>query len=264
MSLIVGSFPVHRERFVTIHSVILAVVAASVFSLSAEAADDYGRVKSRLTKSFPQLSSAVVKPSPVPDLLRVEFGDDIAYVTKDGKYLLLGELVEVDTRKNLNSAMPTEHGKQVVREIEELGEANMIVMGPKNAKRSMTVFTDVDCPYCAKLHQDVPELNRHGIKVRYLLFPRTGLDSETYRKSVSVWCAADRVKAVGIAKSGGQVESKTCPNPVEKHYRLGEKAGVQGTPTIFLDNGQRLGGYMPVDRMLAAMGIASEAGAKPN
>jgi thiol:disulfide interchange protein DsbC len=242
----------------------IPALALLMLPLLSQAAEDYSKVKAQLTRSFPQLSTAVVKSSPVPGMLRVEFGEEIGYVTSDGKYLFLGELIEVATHKNLNSAVPTEQGKQVVREIEELGEANMIVMGPKNAKRTMNVFTDVDCPYCARLHQDVPELNRHGVKVRYLLFPRNGLDSNTYKKSVAVWCASDRVKTVGIAKAGGKVDMKTCANPVEKHYRLGEKFGVQGTPTIYLDNGQRLGGYAPVDRMLSVLDIKPEPRAAAN
>src|SRR5690606_28096237 len=102
-------------------------------------------------------------------------------------------------------------------------------------------------------HLDVPELTKNGVKVRYLLFPRTGVQGDTYRKSVAVWCAADRVKAVGTVKAGGKIEMKTCPNPVEAHYRLGRELQVNGTPTIFLDNGKMLGGYVPSARLLAIL-----------
>lgn len=227
-------------------------------------AAEYDQLRTELARHFPELAKAVIKPSPVKGIHTIEIGDQVGYVTADGKYLFLGDLIEVATRNNITSMTATEHGRKVVEMIDAVGENNMIVMSPAKPKRTMTVFTDVDCPYCVRLHQDVPELNRHGIKVRYLLFPRGGIGSPTYKKSVSVWCAADRVKAVGIAKAGGKLEQKTCPNPVEQHYKLGERVGVTGTPMIFLDTGQRIGGYAPVPRMLAAMGITPNSGSAPS
>jgi thiol:disulfide interchange protein DsbC len=121
------------------------------------------------------------------------------------------------------------------------------------------VYTDVDCPYCARFHRDVPALNEAGVKVRYLLFPRTGVGSESYHKAVSVWCASDRVKVVGIAKAGGKVEPKKCDNPVEKHMELGAEIGIQGTPAIVFDNGKMLPGYVPAPQLLAQLGLAPAA-----
>jgi thiol:disulfide interchange protein DsbC len=113
-----------------------------------------------------------------------------------------------------------------------------------------------------RLHQDVPELNKYGVKVRYLLYPRSGIGGETYQRSVSIWCADDRVKAVGIAKAGGQIAKKTCNNPVERHFQLGNRLDVSGTPTIFLDNGKRIGGYVPAAKMLALLGLKGPESAK--
>jgi thiol:disulfide interchange protein DsbC len=132
-------------------------------------------------------------------------------------------------------------------------------MGPEKAKRTITVFTDVDCPYCSKFHLDVPELNKQGVKVRYLFYPRAGTNSETFRRTVAVWCAKDRVKAIGIAKAGGNVDMKTCTNPVEKHFQLGQRLGVDGTPTIFVDDGKKLPGYVPAPRLLGMLGITAES-----
>lgn len=226
-------------------------------SMSAEKTDA-SRLKSSLSRSFPELANASVRPSPIKGLVMLEFGNQVVYSTEDGKYLLLGDIVDVTTRTNLTE---NERGKQVVKLFNELGEQNMIVIGPADAKRTLTVFTDVDCTYCARLHQDVPELNRNGVKVRYLLFPRGGIGSTTYKKSVAVWCADDRAKAVGIAKAGGHVDMKTCENPVERHYRLGERMDVTGTPTLYLDNGRKIGGYVPVAKLLPLIGAvpASQA-----
>jgi thiol:disulfide interchange protein DsbC len=222
-------------------------------SMSAEKIDAT-RLKANLARLFPELTKANVLPSPIKGMVALEFDGQVAYATEDGKYLLLGDIVDVNSRTNLSE---NARGKQVMKLLDEVGESNMIVIGPANAKRTLTVFTDVDCTYCARLHQDVPELNRNGVKVRYLLYPRGGIGSSTHKKSVAVWCADDRIKAVGIAKAGGQVDMKTCPNPVEQHYRLGERIGVSGTPTMYLDDGRKIGGYVPVAKLLPIIGVAS-------
>jgi len=220
--------------------------------LSAE--PDIDQLKAALAKTFPDtdFSGLRLTPSAIPSLYEVDLGGQIFYVSADGKHLLVGDMIEINTHANL-----TERRRErvVLKLFDEVGDQNMILMGPDNPKRTITVFTDVDCQYCAKLHLDVPELTKHGVKVRYLLYPRNGLESETYKRSVAVWCAADRVKAVGIAKAGGKVEMKTCNNPVSRIYSLGVRLGISGTPTIFLDNGKRVPGYVPPDRLLAMLGL---------
>lgn len=223
------------------------------------AADDYSALRKKLASQFPALAKATIKPTPSPWLVQLEFGEDIAYATKDGKFLLLGELINVETRANLTKAeqerLHASGNKSIAALMAGLKEETMIVMGPRQAKVTMTVFTDIDCTFCARFHLDVPELNRNGVRVRYLLFPRAGTGSDSYRKAVAAWCAKDRVKAIGMAKAGQPIEMKTCANPVDEHMRLAEQLGVTGTPTIFLDNGRRIGGYLPVKQMLVYIGI---------
>jgi thiol:disulfide interchange protein DsbC len=209
--------------------------------------------KVKLMQRLPSVSLESLRASKtMPGWYELEHGTDLLYISPDTKHMFLGDLVDLETQTNLTDAWRAQIARQ---QLDAVGETNMIVMGPKDAKRTITVFTDVDCPYCAKLHQEVPDLVRNGVKVRYLMFPRTGLNSETYRRSVAVWCADDRVKAVGIAKAGGKLDMKTCPNPVEQHYRLGLKLGVNGTPTIFLDDGRRVGGYVPIEKLLAILNL---------
>lgn len=230
---------------------VVALLAASPFSMAVAQDAGLAAVKAKLTQHLPNTSLEGLRPSAnIRGWYELEQNSDLLYISPDGKHLFLGDLIDLDTRTNLTEAW---RGKSATQKIDAVGEKNMIVIGPKDAKRTITVFTDVDCPYCAKLHLEVPELNAGGVKVRYLMFPRTGLQSETYRRSVAVWCAADRVQAVGVAKAGGKLNMKTCPNPVEQHYRLGLALGVQGTPTIFLDDGRRLGGYVPSARLLAIL-----------
>jgi thiol:disulfide interchange protein DsbC len=221
---------------------------------------DVKQIKAELARAFPELSKANIKASPSPGLYEVEMDAQIFYVTADGKYLMMGDMMDLSGHNNLTEARRASMRQHL---FDEVGEQNMIVMGPKNPKRTITVFTDVDCPYCAKLHNDVAELVKNGVKVRYLLFPRAGAGSPTYKRSVAVWCAEDRVKAIGIAKSGGKLDMKTCKNPVDQHYTLGEKLRVDGTPTIFLDNGQKIGGYVPLPRFLAMLGLAGDSAKTP-
>lgn len=238
--------------------IVLAALALFAANASHAAEPDLAKVKAELAKHFPDVAGGTLRPGPVPGLLELQVEGDVLYVSNDGKYILLGDVVEVATKKNLTGAV---REKVAHEALEKMGEDNMIVMAPASTRRTITVFTDVDCPYCAALHRDVPELNRNGVKVRYLLFPRGGTDTETYRRSVAVWCASDRVKAVGIAKAGGKLDMKTCANPVERHYKLGQSLGVSGTPTIFLDDGRKVGGYVPAAQLLAALGMKTDAAA---
>lgn len=222
--------------------------------LPAAAADDLATIKKRLADRFTDLAITEVRPSPIPGLYEMVFGARTALVTADGHYLINGELIDLESRRNLTAE---HHAKLILKAIDALGENNMIVLGPADAKRTITVFTDVDCPYCARLHTEVPRLNAAGVKVRYLLFPRAGKDSETYKRSVAVWCAKDRAKALGIAKGGGAIEMKTCANPVDAVLKLAEEVNVEGTPTLVFDDGRVVPGYAPADKLLAALGLSN-------
>lgn len=236
---------------------VLSCLLGFAFVLSASAGEpEMKQVKASLVSAFPELSAATVKPGPVSGMYEIEFDAKVFYATSDGKYLFMGDLVDMGAHTNLTEAR---RATIRMRLLDEVGEQNMIVMGPANPKRTLTVFTDVDCGYCAKFHLDVPALNKQGVKVRYLFYPRTGLHSESYKRAVAVWCAADRVKAIGVAKAGGKLDMKTCANPVEKHYRLGGRLDVNGTPTLFLDDGKILPGYIPAPRLLSMLGIKGES-----
>jgi thiol:disulfide interchange protein DsbC len=126
----------------------------------------------------------------------------------------------------------------------------MVVFSPKEpAKAHITVFTDTDCGYCQKLHSEVPELNRRGIEVRYVAFPRQGIGSHGYNSLVSVWCSKDRKAAMNKAKSREELPAATCDNPVAKQFELGQLIGVNGTPAIVLGNGQMIPGYQPAPQL---------------
>jgi thiol:disulfide interchange protein DsbC len=219
---------------------------------SVHADGDTEKLKARLQQRLTEISISELKPAPVPGLYEMVFGTRVAYVSADGQYMLTGDLIDLASSRNLTALR---RSGLVLKSIDAMGEANMIVIGPAKPKRTLTVFTDVDCPYCARLHLEVPKLTQAGVKVRYLLYPRAGKDTETYRRAVAVWCAKDRKQAIGIAKSGGKLEMKSCTNPVEEHVRLGHAVGVEGTPTIVMDDGRVLPGYAPAAELLSALGL---------
>ena len=126
----------------------------------------------------------------------------------------------------------------------------MIVFSPKEVKHTISVFTDIDCGYCRKLHNEMHKYNELGIKVRYLAYPRSGPGTPSFIKAENVWCADDRQQALTDAKNGKEVKSKACDNPVKQEFLIGTQVGVTGTPAIFLENGQLLPGYFPAERLI--------------
>ncbi len=120
-------------------------------------------------------------------------------------------------------------------------------------KYKVTVFTDIDCGYCRKLHSHIAELNQRGVEVDYLFFPRTGLNTPSYDKAVSVWCAKDRKAAFTAAKAGKDPAPAKCDNPVADQYKLGAQVGVDGTPTILAADGTKIGGYLAPDQLVAKL-----------
>jgi thiol:disulfide interchange protein DsbC len=165
-------------------------------------------------------------------------------LTADGKYFLDGNLYDMDSHVNLTEDLRT---KARLAMISAVPESQMLIFGPKNPQYTITVFTDVDCAYCRKLHSDMAELNKMGVRVRYMFYPRTGPNTESWKKAEVVWCSSDRNEALTRAKAGATLDlTKTCPaTPVAREYALGQSIGVRGTPAILTENGDYLAGYSP-------------------
>lgn len=203
-----------------------------------------------LAKQMPNAKVTAVNKTPVEGLYEVIMPPQILYVTSDAKYVVSGNIINAESGENLS--MP-QRDKVRAQAVEMLGEDSMIVFAPKQVKHTITVFTDIDCGYCRKLHNEIAEYNKLGIKVRYAAFPRAGIGSPSYKKAVSVWCASDRKAAMTRAKSGDNVEEKDCKNPVLDHYQMGEQLGVTGTPSLVLEGGQVVPGYVPADRLFKGL-----------
>jgi thiol:disulfide interchange protein DsbC len=193
-----------------------------------------------------------LKPSPIPGIYEFMQGADVSYLTADGKYFLDGNIYDMSTRENLSEALRS-HARLAM--IDAVPESQMVIFSPKNPLYTITVFTDVDCQYCRKLHSEIAEINKLGVRVRYMFYPRSGPNTESWRKAEVVWCSANRNEALTKAKAGGQLDmNKTCgPNPVAREYALGQSIGVRGTPAIVTESGDFLNGYMPPRELLQAI-----------
>jgi thiol:disulfide interchange protein DsbC len=193
-----------------------------------------------------------LRPSPIPGIYEFVQGAEISYLTADGKYFIDGNVYDMKSRDNLTEALRT-HARVAL--INSVPESEMLIFSPANPKYTITVFTDVDCAYCRKLHSQMAELNRLGIRVRYMFFPRTGPNTESWKKAEVVWCSPNRNEALTRAKAGATLDlSKICaPTPVKREYELGENIGVRGTPAIVTENGDYISGYMEPHELLAQL-----------
>ena len=183
-------------------------------------------------------------------------GGMILYMNEAADYFIAGDLFFIEPSGFVNSTEQS-RTKQRKQLLESLKDSDMVVFSPRPelTKATITVFTDIDCGYCRKLHQEVPELNRLGVAVRYLAYPRAGVGSESYNKAVAVWCDDNPQKAMTNSKAGKDIEMKTCANPVQQHYAMGDAFGVTGTPAVVYENGTLQAGYLPAVDMARRLGI---------
>jgi thiol:disulfide interchange protein DsbC len=195
--------------------------------------------------------SKVVASEELPGLYLVTMQNGpVVYASANGKYFIVGDMFEISAA-GIESVAEKKLAPQRQEWLSEVKREDMIIFSPKGkAKGAIYVFTDVDCGFCQKLHQEVPQLNAAGIEVRYLAYPRAGLGTPTYDKMASAWCADDRNAAMDALKSGGFVTPKKCDNPIAAQYQLGAAMGVTGTPAIVLENGSLIPGYKPAAQLI--------------
>ena len=201
-----------------------------------------------LLEIFPGATDYSLDDSVVDGLYAVSIGSEVIYVSKDGKFLIRGEIYDLQ-----NSVNVTEEKRVLGRldVMQSLDEETMIIYEPKKIKHTITIFTDIDCGYCRKFHQQIGDYLDLGIRVRYLSFPRTGPDTESWEKAQSVWCSKNRQDSLDRAKQGKNIDSVFCfDSPVEKHYNLGSVFNISGTPTIVTEKGKVIVGYLPPESLL--------------
>lgn len=209
--------------------------------LSSQALSQEANIKEKIESTIGFEVDAVAE-SPVKGLYEVVTDRGLFYVSADSTYLLQARVYNLD--KGLKDETEIALGN-VRKDVVSALADSAIVFKADNEKHVISVFTDVDCGYCRKLHSEIGSLNDLGITVRYMAFPRAGLDSETYQQMVSVWCSDDPKTALTEAKAGEKLALKSCENSVAEHYKMGKKMGVSGTPNIVLPNGELIPGYAP-------------------
>jgi thiol:disulfide interchange protein DsbC len=216
-------------------------------------------IRAAMAKAIPNSTVDSIKASVIPGYREVAVGTRIFYVSNDGRYLIQGSVFDLSTRTSM-----TENSQAVLRKsiLANVGPERRIIFAPANPKHHVTVFTDIDCGFCRKMHQQVADYNKLGISVEYIFYPRAGLNSDSAAKAVSVWCSADRRKAMTDAKNDRPVPKKTCTNPIAADFALGQKIGFDGTPAAYAANGQQVGGYLAPPQMLAALEQAAKQSAK--
>ncbi|NER60536.1 DsbC family protein [Pseudomonas sp. MAFF212428] len=231
---------------------ILAAAALALAStFAAAAASD---AEQAIRKSLQSLESEVpvdsIAASPVNGLYEVKLkGGRVLYASADGQFLVQGYLFQIQDGKPVNLTEKAER-VAIAKTINGIPAAEMVVYPAKGETKShITVFTDTTCPYCHKLHAEVPELNKRGIEVRYVAFPRQGLGSSGDQQLQAVWCSSDRKAAMDKMVDGKEIKAAKCENPVGKQFQIGQSIGVNGTPAIVLEDGQVIPGYQPAPQV---------------
>jgi thiol:disulfide interchange protein DsbC len=221
-----------------------AGASASAPAVAEPTAAELAAVAARIPGTKPE----DLRGTPIPGIYELRHGAELVYVTADGKYGFAGDLYRLTDTTDLSDARRRELRLALLRDVPE---SSMVVFAPPAPKYTITVFTDVDCTYCRALHRQIADYNRLGVKVRYMFFPRTGPNTESWSKAEQVWCSPDRRAALTAAKLGTPLKAAVCkPNPVADQYALGKLMGVNGTPGIVTEKGELLPGYAPPDEMV--------------
>ena len=204
-------------------------------------------MRQKVGAMFEMIEPEDINASQVDGWYTIQKGSVVAYVSADGHYLLQGDLIDLDNSVNLSEVRRTEARRELMATV---SENEVITFSPAEVKHSVSIFTDVECTYCRRLHSQIEEYMARGIEIRYLLYPRNGPASRAWNTAEDVWCAADRQNALTMAKLDQKFETATCDSSiVQEHYVIGRDVGLNGTPAIVLDDGTLIGGYLPPDQL---------------
>ena len=211
------------------------------------------RARQALMTLNPKIEIDYLGAAALPGFREAIVGGQVVLISDDGKYLVQGSVLDIGSQKELTQSSPalSKYRQDLLKSVKT---SERIVFAPPNTKYTVSVFTDIECGYCRKLHSEIAEYNRRGIAIEYLAFPRMGLGSPDHKSMISVWCASDRKQALTDAKNGKPVPDRQCKStPVDMEYHVGQRLGISGTPAIFAADGTQLGGYLPADKMREAL-----------
>lgn len=213
-------------------------------------------ITANFKKIMPTLQLVSVEKSEIENLFRVETeSGEVLFTSSNGDFFITGDMYSTQGGEIQNLTENRRGEKRAEKLAAVTVDQKIVFPAIGETKARISVFTDIDCGYCRKLHKEVPEMNKMGIEVSYLAYPRAGIGSESYNKFVSAWCADDKLGALTLAKNGKPIEAKTCKNPVAAQFELGQQLGVTGTPAILLEDGRLIPGYMKAGKLAANLGI---------
>jgi thiol:disulfide interchange protein DsbC len=238
-----------------IRQFVAAVAALAVFAVAPAIAEEVDaeleQVRQKVNEMFQVINPEDVTPSPIDGWYTIHRGAVIAYVSADGRYLLQGDMIDLDQNVNLSDAIRNDSRRALMSAIPD---EEVIAFSPTEVKYSVTVFTDVDCTYCRRLHSQIDEYMAFGIEIRYLMYPRNGPSSPAWATAQEVLCSSDRNGALTAAKADRKFASTNCDSTVvDHHYALGQEVGLSGTPAIILNDGTLISGYLPPDQLKARL-----------
>ena len=236
----------------------IVLSAALIFSASNATAEEVSaelqKARETVSKMFAGIDEDDVYESEVEGWYTVRRGAIVAYISADGRYLLQGDLIDLENSVNLSE---NDRNQSRVKMLSTMADDQLIIFTPENVRHSISVFTDIDCTYCRRLHSQIDDYLAEGIEIRYLLYPRSGPDSPSWAKAEQVWCADDQNSAITLAKLDQAFDTDSCDTSIiEKHYALGQDIGLRGTPAIVLEDGTLFSGYLPPKQLSEAIASA--------
>ena len=241
----------HRPGITVMKHMQLSILLAAVLGLApvfaAEPDEVPAEERERIAELFESIAAEDIHSSPIEGWYTIRRGSVVAYISTDGRYLLQGDIIDLDKQVNL-----TEESRSLARRdiMSSVNDDQVIAFSPTEVKYSVAIFTDIDCTYCRRLHNQINDYMAHGIEVRYLLFPRGGPASSSWNVAEDVWCSADRANALTMAKLDREFESAKCDaSMVQDHYVMGQDVGLSGTPAIIFEDGELVAGYLPPDAL---------------
>jgi thiol:disulfide interchange protein DsbC len=211
-----------------------------------------------LASRLPGVEVSDISEAPLPGFYQILLGSEIAYVSMDGRYVIQGDLYDLAEGRNLSEKSRAASRIDILSSIDP---ATMIVFSPQNGptKEVVTIFTDIDCGYCRQFHRDIDKVTAMGIEVRYVFYPRSGPDTDSWEKADTVWCSPDRNAALTQAKLGVRLPEATCDaTPVADHFSYGMRVGLRGTPSMYSADGELLGGYLSPAQLAERLAIPAD------
>ena len=237
-----------KHAFTKVAVLTVAIVAAG-FAWSDD--DELASVQAKVSEMFPEIEAEHVFAGPLDGWYTIRKGAIVAYISGDGRYLMQGDMIDLDRQVNLSETSRNDARAEMMA---TFPEEELIVFSPEEKRYSVSVFTDIDCTFCRRLHAQMDEYLAEGIEVRYFLYPRNGPTSPSWTKAEEVWCADDRNSALTAAKQDKEFQSHSCnPATVSSHYALGRDVGLTGTPALVFEDGTLVSGYLPPEKLAEAL-----------